>query len=163
MSATRIHTAIGALLLVSAALGLACGTVETTAPQLYGDPSAIVSEVRVSPAEIRVGETMQIEVKIHNPTSQRIQLHFSSGCTVTFSVRDENGTGVAPFYPCTLNVPTFVMAPNETWTAQFEWDGTLGGPSTPALPPGEYTVLGGFDPGVQRNASEPVAIRILAP
>lgn len=163
MSATRARTAFGVLLLVSAALGLACGTVETTAPQLYGDPAAVVSELRVSPAEIRAGETMQIEVKIHNPTSLRMQLHFSSGCTVTFSVRDGNGTWVAPYYACTLHPLTFVMAPDETWTARFEWDGTLGGPSTPALPPGEYTVVGGFDEGVQRNASEPVAIRILAP
>ena len=163
MSFTRIHTAIGALLLASASLGLACGTVDTTAPQLYGDPSAIVSEVSVSPAEIRAGETMQIEVTIHNPTRLRVQLRFTSGCMVMFVVRDANGANVAPTFFCTANAPTLEMAPGQTITNRFQWDGSVGGSSTPALPPGEYTVVGGLDPGVQRNASEPVAIRILAP
>ena len=165
------RTGVSVLLLAAVALTMACTTTERVAPThgqaarelLPGDPSAIVSEVRVSPAEIRVGETMQIEVTVHNPTAQTIRVHFSSGCMVMFAVRDAGGETVAPIPICTANAPTLEMTPGQTITRPFRWDGTVSGASSPGLPPGEYTVVGGFDPGVRRNASAPAAIKILAP
>lgn len=163
MHVVRTRAVGPGLLLLAAALGTACGTTDSVAPVKYGDPAAIVSHLRVAPTEIRVDETMQIEVTVHNPTAMPIQVHFTSGCMVMFAVRDASGQDVAPIYGCTANAPTLELAPGETVTRRFPWDGRVSGPFTPALPPGEYQVFGGFDPGVRRNASAPVEIKILAP
>ena len=163
MRVVRTRIVAPALLLLAAALTTACGTTDQVAPAKYGDPAAIVSEVRVAPTEIRVDETMQIEVTVHNPTTLPIQVHFTSGCMVMFVVRDANGEPVTPQYVCTDNVPTLELAPGESLTNHFQWNGRVSGPFSPAVAPGEYQVYGGFDPGVQRNVSEPVAIKILAP
>ena len=163
MRVVRTRTVASGLLLLAAALGSACGTTDQVAPVKYGDPAAIVSKVTVAPNEIRVDESMQIEVSVRNPTTMPILVQFTSGCMVMFAVRDESGQELAPIYACTANTPSLELAPGETFTRRFDWDGRVSGPSTPALAPGDYVVIGGFDPGVERNESEPVAIRILAP
>lgn len=63
---------------------------------------------------------------------------------------------------CTLDVPSLELGPHESTAAHFTWDGRQSNHGEP-LPPGDYSVIGGLDPGVARSPSAPVAIRILAP
>lgn len=136
-------------------------TDRTVDPLRYAQASSLLTVTTVSPTEFRAGETVRIDVVVRNPTNLPIVVHFTSGCTIMFAVRTPGDVPVAPSDgPCTANAPTYEIQPGEEWTRHFEWDGSSGFPAQPVAP-GYYNVLGGFDPGVRRNASEPVAIRIL--
>ena len=133
------------------------------APPRFGDPAAVITRVGVTPLEFHAGESVRIEVSMVNPTALPIVLHFTSGCVLSFAVKDSRDTFVAPKgIVCTANAPTIELAPGEALTRLFPWDGTDGYPGTP-LPPGDYRVIGGLDSGALRQPSAPVSIRILAP
>jgi hypothetical protein len=155
----RGNTAIALILLLAGCSAERDAVVE---PPGLGDPTAVVTRVSVAPVEFRAGETVQIEVGVHNPTTLPILLQFNSGCMLSFAVKDSRDAKVAPEdIPCTLDTPTMELAAGETVTWRFSWDGTSR-PGTP-LPPGDYRVIGGLDPGAMRQPSAPVFIRILGP
>lgn len=122
-----------------------------------GDPSGLVAYVTVSPTSFRAGESVQIEVGIRNPTKSTVEVGFTSGCEILYVVTDSHSIAVAPDILCTANAPIRRIAPGETISKQFTWDGTgLSGP----LPPGTYKVSSS---GFLSPVATPVMVRILAP
>lgn len=129
----------------------------------FGDSAAIFTWVSISRSNFPSGETVAIEVGMRNPTTRPIELHFTSGCILSFVVKDPGDSVVAPMgVLCTADTPTIVLAPGARRTQRFEWDGTNGAPHDP-LPPGEYQLVGGLDHGASGHPSQPVRIRIRAP
>ncbi len=129
-----------------------------------GDSSGIVTEVRVTPTEFHAGDTVQIAVSACNRAGLPATLQFSSGCLLLFEVRDAAGALVAPKdIVCTANAPTVTLHPGECLDRHFSWSGAEGIGGGKTLPPGEYRVSGVLTAAGKHPASEPVAIKILAP
>ena len=157
----RTRCGSGAALLLISLLVSGCGGDgrRVVAPPAYGDPAELVAWVSVTPTDIHPGETVQIEVGIRNPTTRPIVVGFTSGsCRLSYTVRDANGTGVAPGFACTADAPTYELAPGETIAGRYSWDGTSY--SGVPLPPGEYRV---HSSGFLVPSTVPVPISILAP
>ena len=127
-----------------------------------GDPAAIFTVVSVSPTEFKAGENVDITVRAHNPTSESITLHFSSGCLVGFSIKASDGTIVGPSgIVCTMDMPVVELGPGEDITNTFRWDGRAGTGFGPALPPGEYRITGNLNAAESHATSAPVTVKIL--
>ena len=137
----------------------------TLAPPGPGDPSAITTEIHVTPTQFKAGETIEIVVTTRNPSSGPVTLGFSSGCIQMFNVQNKNGTVVAPLdLVCTANAPTVTLEPGETIRNAFLWMGTTGfaGGGT-NLPAGDYQITGLLDAFKPILTSAPVDVKILAP
>lgn len=151
---------------LTACMGAGCHgeASKLIAPAGWGDPGAIQVSVSATRTEMSPGDTTRITVVVHNPTQQRILLQFTSGCMIMFAVRDSAGVLLAPKgYACTADAPSLELAPGESVTRHSTWDGTDGLWSRTPLPPGDYLLTGGLDPGAVRSTSAPLRIRFLAP
>lgn len=127
-----------------------------------GDAAAIFTVVDVAPAQFKVGETANVTVKAHNPTAKAITLHFSSGCLVSFSVRAQDGTIVAPTaIACTDDLPIVELGPGEDIENTFRWDGRASTGIGPGLAPGDYDVTGRLNAAESHATSPAVKVTIL--
>lgn len=121
-------------------------------------PTELVAWVKVAPIAFHVGDTVRIEVGVRNPTTHPMLMGFTSGCRLSYVVRNASDVTVAPGFACTANAPTCEIAPGQTLATQFSWDGTAA--SGRPLSPGEYRVCSS---GFLSPPTSPVAIRVLAP
>ena len=150
--------------LFAALLLIGCNdSKHTLAPPAPGDPSAITTEVHVTPTQFKAGETIEIVVTTRNPSSGPVTLGFSSSCIQMFNVQNKNGTVVAPLdLVCTLNAPSVTLEPGETIRNTFLWRGTTGlaGGGT-NLPAGDYQITGLLDAFKPILTSAPVDVQVL--
>ena len=158
MNRTKGFAAVAVLALV----GCNDGPRQVAGPG-FGDATAIFTVVSVAPTQFKVGETANVTVRAHNPTSEPITLHFSSGCLVGFAVRAQDGTIVAPTgIVCTANTPTVVLGPGEDIEDTFRWDGRASFGYGPGLTPGVYQVTGQLNATESHATSPPVMVTILS-
>lgn len=150
--------------LFAALLLMGCNdSKHTLAPPAPGDPSAITTEVHVTPTQFKAGETVEIVVTTRNPSSGPVTLGFSSGCIQMFNVQNKNGTVVAPLdLVCTANAPTVTLESGETIRNTFLWKGTTGlaGGGT-NLPADDYQIIGVLNAFKPILTSAPVDVKIL--
>ena len=160
MSRSIFPIAAGVLALASL-VGCQDHARQATGPG-FGDAAAIFTVVNVAPTEFQVGTTANVTVRAHNPTSEPITLHFSSGCLVGFAVRAQDGTVVAPTgIVCTDNTPIVTLGPGEDIENVFRWDGRASTGLGPGLKPGDYDVTGRLNAAESHALSPPVKVTIL--
>jgi hypothetical protein len=152
----RIRLRGTALVMMSALLLGGCGESRVVEPP--GDPTGLVGWVTVSPDVFQPGDEVRVEVGIRNPTTRPLTVGFTSGsCALGFVVT--SGAAIVAARPdvCTADAPIVELAPGQTISAEYTWDGT--GLALPLLP-GEYQVI---PMSFQTPAVAPVTIRIITP
>lgn len=106
-------TGMKRMLLVVATLAAAgCTNLlapEAPAPFLTGNAAPLVFTAAVSKPRIMVGDTASLIFTLRNPTSQRVTLHFSSGCQITGYVRRGREQVWPQPYGCTAAVTQLVL------------------------------------------------------
>lgn len=112
----------------------------------------VTTEVSVTPATVRVGDSISIEISVYNDTSELLEIDFTT--TAQFSVRILNSSEVIAWYPgiaspamSRLRIPPGEMhsfttskiidAGSNGW--MFPW--TEG---VTEIAPGTYTIVGGI-------------------
>jgi hypothetical protein len=161
-----------ALVLLVLATVVSCGRQHhPVAPTLleaskrFRNPAVIVTLVTAVPRAFRPGESTRIEVTVMNRGAWPATLHFRNGCTILFQVLDEAGEVVAPGgFVCTLAEVRFDLAPGQSTTRVFTWEGDrydpMSGQFRP-LPPGTYDVIGVLNTSVFHHPSEPVQVELI--
>ena len=149
---TLARVAVALILVLLAGCGGSSRRV--TAPPVYGHPDELIAWVSATSVEFEIGETVQIEVGVLNPTPHPIRVAFARDC-ISYVVRDAKGI-VFPNSFCLASAIPFEMTPGEVIAAHFTWDGTR--PGTP-IEPGEFQ-LDSY--GLPVSAT-PITIRLLAP
>ena len=127
--------------------------------------TSIRTSVTIRPATVAPGEPSEIVIRATNRGFVARTLHFSSGCLMGWRLRDAVGTVVAPGPRlCTDDAPSITLAPGETMTQVFTWNGTRYDPSSGLfliVPPGTYQLFGGLHEDGSGWTAGPVRVDVL--
>ena len=115
------------------------------------DGSALITEVTVSPSEIRAGDEVSLTILIRNEGTQTIDLMFASGQQYDFLIENHSGVLGRHAAPYTMSTTYIRMDPGQSHARQFKirldpsalnypvsWT-----PGITELPPGVYRIVCG--------------------
>lgn len=149
------------------ALGTLVGCSDVTGPDIGSAPAAISAAspialtTSLSSAVLAPGDSVTITVTLTNLADTTVTLA-SGECTSPFVVSTLSGRAIGPdvateVCPAVLIVRT--LAPNQSVSVPYTWDGTLNGTDRTRIRAGEYLVRGSTQFGpVRSNAAAELTI-----
>jgi hypothetical protein len=170
MATSHIVIRVWCVMLGVALLSISGCYTQLRTTGVAAEPGAEPSEwpvdlsISIAPAEFAMGDTVEVEIILFNPSSEPIEMLFPSSCNVDFQIRDSFGRVVAPSRMCSQVVSTLYFDPFETRRFAQSWEGTDGYfDAVEEMKPGTYLMTAGFVEGTRFiEVTDPIPVVIKA-
>jgi len=157
-------TLIAALLSISGCYTQLRTTGGPAVSRAEPSPWPVDLSISVAPGEFMMGDTVEVEIGLFNPSSEPVEMLFPSSCNVDFQLTDSFGRVVAPSRKCGQVRSTIYLDPFESRLFKQRWDGTdRYFDAMEDLRSGSYLITAGFVEGTRFiEVTDPIVVVIKA-